>query len=161
MPIPGFCRSSKDRSYFTRQLYSTSNDGYGAQQETTESKILHSSVLSNCASNWRFTGETTSPSPDVSYGACSKWVLNDSEDHVLTKDQVAHLSPLDLGEVCAILRRFELEPLLTAVEQFSLTDLLLPSPLILIFNSSLVIKEYSLDSARLVISGAAPLTKDM
>ncbi|KAN0122515.1 amp dependent CoA ligase [Hyaloscypha variabilis] len=74
---------------------------------------------------------------------------------------VAHLSPLRLGETCAVLRRFELEPFLAAIQNFSLNEVgLVPPIVVLMINSLSIVEKYSLESIRTVTCGAAPLSKD-
>ncbi|KAE9381458.1 AMP-binding enzyme [Stipitochalara longipes BDJ] len=74
---------------------------------------------------------------------------------------VAHLSPLRLGETCAVLRRFELEPFLAAIQKFSLNDVgLVPPIAVLMINSTSIVEKYPLQSIMTVTCGAAPLSKD-
>ncbi|KAH7366615.1 acyl-CoA synthetase [Pyrenochaeta sp. MPI-SDFR-AT-0127] len=76
--------------------------------------------------------------------------------HVATVPAV-HASPFRSGHPIWIMRRFELEPYLAAIEKHQITNLGMVPPLVIaIINSPLTMK-YSLKSVRSVGVGAAPL----
>ncbi len=70
---------------------------------------------------------------------------------------VAHTTPLRSGHVSYVLRRFELEPYLAAIEKYSITELSLVPPLVVALLMSPATRKYSLKSVRLISCGAAPL----
>ena len=76
--------------------------------------------------------------------------------HVATVPAV-HASPFRTGNECWIMRRFELEAFLAAVERLQITDLGMVPPLVIAIIMSPLSKKYSLKSVRRVGAGAAPL----
>jgi 4-coumarate--CoA ligase len=76
--------------------------------------------------------------------------------HVSTVPAV-HASPFRSGTKCWIMRRFELEAFLAAVEKLQITDLGMVPPLVIAIIMSPLSKKYSLKSIRRVGAGAAPL----
>lgn len=76
--------------------------------------------------------------------------------HVATVPAV-HVSPFRSGYKCWIMRRFELEDFLAAVERHQITDLGMVPPLVIAIIMSPLSKKYSLKSIRRVGAGAAPL----
>lgn len=76
--------------------------------------------------------------------------------HVSTVPGV-HASPFRSGTQCWIMRRFELEAFLAAVEKLQITDLGIVPPLVIAIIMSPLSKKYSLKSIRRVAAGAAPL----
>jgi 4-coumarate--CoA ligase len=76
--------------------------------------------------------------------------------HVATVPAV-HASPFRSGSKCWIMRRFELEPFLAAIEKLQITDLGMVPPLVIAIIMSPLGKKYSLKSVRRVAAGAAPL----
>ena len=76
--------------------------------------------------------------------------------HVATVPAV-HVSPWRSGNQCWIMRRFELEPYLRAVQDLGITDLGMVPPLVIAIINSPLKEKYSLKSVRRVGAGAAPL----
>jgi acyl-CoA synthetase (AMP-forming)/AMP-acid ligase II len=76
--------------------------------------------------------------------------------HVATVPAV-HSSPFRTGNKCWIMRRFELEPFLAAIERLQITDVGVVPPLVIAIIMSPLSKKYSLKSVRRVAAGAAPL----
>jgi 4-coumarate--CoA ligase len=76
--------------------------------------------------------------------------------HVATVPAV-HASPFRSGNKCWIMRRFELDAFLAAVEKLQITDLGMVPPLVIAIIMSPLSKKYSLRSVRRVGAGAAPL----
>lgn len=76
--------------------------------------------------------------------------------HVATVPAV-HVSPLRSGTAIYIMRRFELELYLAAIQRHQITDLGMPPPLVIAIIMSPLTKKYSLKSVRRVGCGAAPL----
>ncbi|OAL51592.1 acyl-CoA synthetase [Pyrenochaeta sp. DS3sAY3a] len=76
--------------------------------------------------------------------------------HVATVPAV-HASPFRSGHPIWILRRFELEPYLAAIEKHQITNLGMVPPLVIAIINSPLTKKYSLKSVRSVGVGAAPL----
>jgi acyl-CoA synthetase (AMP-forming)/AMP-acid ligase II len=72
----------------------------------------------------------------------------------------AHTTPLRSGHISYVMRRFELEPYLQSIQEYQITELLLVPPLVIALIMSPMTKQYSLESVRLVICGAAPLSKE-
>jgi acyl-CoA synthetase (AMP-forming)/AMP-acid ligase II len=79
--------------------------------------------------------------------------------HVATVPAV-HCGPLRRGHVAYIMRRFELEPFLAAVEKYKITLLGFVPPLVIAIINSPLRHKYSLKSVRRAGCGAAPLDKD-
>lgn len=73
---------------------------------------------------------------------------------------VAHTTPLKIGHVSVIMRRFELEPFLSTIEKFKITDVAIVPPIAIAIMMSGLTDKYALDSVRAVAIGAAPLGKD-
>ena len=76
--------------------------------------------------------------------------------HVATVPAV-HVSPFRSGNQCWIMRRFELEAFLAAIDRLKITDLGMVPPLVIAIIMSPLRKKYSLKSIRRVGAGAAPL----
>jgi acyl-CoA synthetase (AMP-forming)/AMP-acid ligase II len=76
--------------------------------------------------------------------------------HVATVPQV-HAGPLRSGNVAYIMRRFELEPFLAAIERHKITFLGMVPPLVIAIIMSPLRHKYSLRSLRRIGAGAAPL----
>ncbi|KAL6703608.1 Acyl-CoA synthetase actt5 [Coniothyrium glycines] len=76
--------------------------------------------------------------------------------HVATVPAV-HASPFRSGHPIWIMRRFELEPYLAAIEKHQITNLGMVPPLVIAIINSPLTKRYSLKSVRSVVIGAAPL----
>lgn len=76
--------------------------------------------------------------------------------HVATVPGV-HISPFRSGHPCWVMRRFELEPFLAAVEKHQITDLAMVPPLVIAIIMSPLRNKYSMRSVRRVVAGAAPL----
>ncbi|KPI35975.1 putative acyl-coenzyme A synthetase [Cyphellophora attinorum] len=76
--------------------------------------------------------------------------------HVSTVPAV-HVSPFRSGNQCWIMRRFELETFLAAIDKLKTTDLGMVPPLVIAIIMSPLSKKYSLKSVRRVAAGAAPL----
>jgi acyl-CoA synthetase (AMP-forming)/AMP-acid ligase II len=75
---------------------------------------------------------------------------------------VTHISTLKAGSVAYMMRRFDLEQFLTAVEKYGVTDLALVPPIVIaILMSPLSQKRPYLRKVRLAGCGAAPLDKDV
>lgn len=77
--------------------------------------------------------------------------------HVATVPAV-HVTPLHNGSKIWIMRRFELETYMSAIQRYQITDLGMSPPLVIaIINSYELLKKYSLKSVRRIGCGAAPL----
>ncbi|KAK5086995.1 Acyl-CoA synthetase actt5 [Lithohypha guttulata] len=76
--------------------------------------------------------------------------------HVATVPAV-HVSPLHSGHKIWIMRRFELEEYLKAIQTHQITDLGMAPPLVIAIINSPLTKKYSLKSVRRIGCGAAPL----
>jgi acyl-CoA synthetase (AMP-forming)/AMP-acid ligase II len=76
--------------------------------------------------------------------------------HVATVPAV-HVSPLRSGKTVFIMRRFDLEGYLSAVQTHQITDLGMAPPLVIAIIMSPLTKKYSLKSIRRIACGAAPL----
>ncbi|KAF2107656.1 hypothetical protein BDV96DRAFT_616692 [Lophiotrema nucula] len=76
--------------------------------------------------------------------------------HVATVPAV-HASPFRSGNKIWIMRRFELEPFLAAIERLEITNLGMVPPLVIAIINSPLVQMYSLRSVRQVGAGAAPL----
>ncbi|KAJ5139446.1 hypothetical protein N7448_002854 [Penicillium atrosanguineum] len=75
---------------------------------------------------------------------------------------VTHISTLKAGSVAYMMRRFDLEHFLTAVEKYSVTDLAMVPPIVIaILMSPLSRKQPFLKKVKLAACGAAPLDKDV
>ncbi len=79
--------------------------------------------------------------------------------HVATVPLV-HAGPLRAGSTCYIMRRFELEAYLAAIERHKITMLGMVPPLVIAVLMSPLRHKYSLRSVRRVGCGAAPLDED-
>ncbi|KAK3704906.1 Acyl-CoA synthetase actt5 [Vermiconidia calcicola] len=79
--------------------------------------------------------------------------------HVATVPLV-HAGPFRTGHVCYIMRRFELEPYLAAIERHKISTLGMVPPLVIAIIMSPLRHKYSLKSVRRIGCGAAPLDKD-
>ena len=64
---------------------------------------------------------------------------------------VAHVTPLRTGDVSYILRRFELEPFLSSVQKYQITDLVLVPPVAVAVIKHPHIQNYSSNPSRLQI----------
>ncbi|KAK0118804.1 hypothetical protein ONS95_007684 [Cadophora gregata] len=73
---------------------------------------------------------------------------------------VAHTTPLRAGQPSVIMRRFELEPLLSNIEKFEINEIGLVPPIIIAIIMSGLASKYSLKGIKSLTSGAAPLGKD-
>jgi 4-coumarate--CoA ligase len=78
--------------------------------------------------------------------------------HVATVPAV-HAGPFRSGNVAHIMRRFELEAFLTAIERYQITYLGIVPPLVISIIMSPFAQKYSLKSIKRVGCGAAPLDK--
>lgn len=76
--------------------------------------------------------------------------------HVATVPAV-HSSPFRSGNPIWIMRRFEIEPYLAAIERLKITNLGMVPPLVIAIINSPLSKKYSLKSVKAVAAGAAPL----
>lgn len=76
--------------------------------------------------------------------------------HVATVPGV-HASPFRSGHPIWIMRRFELEPYLAAIEKHRITNLGMVPPLVIAIINNPVTKKYNLKSVRSIAVGAAPL----
>ncbi len=73
-----------------------------------------------------------------------------------------HVGALASGHVIYMMRRFELESFLTAVETFKATELMLVPPIVIAILMSPYSKTRNfMSSVRLATSGAAPLDKEL
>lgn len=73
---------------------------------------------------------------------------------------VCHATPLRIGDTTYILRRFELEPFIQAIEQHQITDLIFVPPVIVAILKYPHLKKQSLHSLRFAQAGAAPLSRE-
>lgn len=76
--------------------------------------------------------------------------------HVATVPAV-HVSPLRSGWKIWIMRRFDLEIYLAAVQKYQITEMGVPPPLVVAIINSPLTKKYSLRSVHRIVAGAAPL----
>jgi 4-coumarate--CoA ligase len=79
--------------------------------------------------------------------------------HVATVPAV-HAGPFRSGNVAFIMRRFELEAFLAAIERHQITYLGMVPPLVISIIMSPLARKYSLKSIKRAACGAAPLDKD-
>jgi 4-coumarate--CoA ligase len=79
--------------------------------------------------------------------------------HVATVPAV-HAGPFRSGNVAFIMRRFELEDFLSAIERHQISYLGIVPPLVISIIMSPLAHKYSLKSLKRVGCGAAPLDKD-
>jgi 4-coumarate--CoA ligase len=79
--------------------------------------------------------------------------------HVATVPAV-HAGPFRSGNVAYVMRRFELEDFLAAIERHHITYLGIVPPLVISIIMSPLAERYSLKSVKRVGCGAAPLDKD-
>ena len=79
--------------------------------------------------------------------------------HVATVPLV-HAGPLRAGNIAYIMRRFELEPYLAAIEKHQISTLGMVPPLVISIIMSPLRYKYSLKSVRRMGCGAAPLDKE-
>lgn len=70
-----------------------------------------------------------------------------------------HFTHLRAGELGVVMKRFDLEGFLKAIEQFQITDCILVPPMVVGLVMSPVTRKYSLKSVKQALSGAAPLDK--
>ncbi|KAH8812215.1 4-coumarate-CoA ligase-like protein [Xylogone sp. PMI_703] len=70
-----------------------------------------------------------------------------------------HVAPLRGGHTAYVMRRFELEPYLSYLEKYQITELLIVPPLVLAIIMSPLSKQYNLKSIKHTSVGAAPLDK--
>lgn len=68
---------------------------------------------------------------------------------------------LAVGETLVLMRRFDLEGMLRAVEKYRITYMPVSPPLVVALAKSPVVKRYDLSSLRLLGSGGAPLGKEV
>lgn len=73
---------------------------------------------------------------------------------------VAHTTPLRAGHISVVMRRFELEPFLAAVENFQINDIGLVPPIVILIIMSDLSRKYSLKSIKACTIGAAPLGRE-
>ncbi|KAH8650009.1 AMP-binding enzyme [Xylariales sp. PMI_506] len=71
-----------------------------------------------------------------------------------------HTSSLKNGESNYIMRRFELEPFLSNIQKYQITDAIMVPPIAVAVCMSPVTKNYSLKSLKQILVGAAPLSKE-
>ena len=71
----------------------------------------------------------------------------------------SHVASLKAGQVCIVMRRFDLEGFLANIERFGVTDLAMVPPLVIATIMSPLSRKYSMKSIRGAICGAAPLDK--
>lgn len=72
----------------------------------------------------------------------------------------AHIAPLRSGDATYILRRFEMEALLSSIHKFRLTELVLVPPVAVAILKYPSLNKYSLDSIKVIYCGAGPLDKE-
>lgn len=70
-----------------------------------------------------------------------------------------HFTHLRAGHIGLVMRRFELESFLKAIEKFQVTDCIVVPPMVVAIVMSPLVHKYSLKSIKLAICGAAPLDK--
>lgn len=71
-----------------------------------------------------------------------------------------HFTPLRSGHTTYVLRRFEVEPFLAAIEKQRITEIPTVPPIVLAIINSPLAKKYNYDHVRKVTCGAAPLGKE-
>jgi acyl-CoA synthetase (AMP-forming)/AMP-acid ligase II len=72
----------------------------------------------------------------------------------------AHVAPLRSGHTSYILRRFEMEPLLSSIDRYKLTEMILVPPVAVAALKHPSLQKYSLKSIKVVLCGAGPLSKE-
>ncbi|KAJ0110648.1 hypothetical protein Patl1_02973 [Pistacia atlantica] len=70
------------------------------------------------------------------------------------------LRSVALSETVVVMERFDLKKMLKAVEEFRVTRLVFPPPVIVALSKDGLTDSYDLSSVEIVVSGAAPLGKD-
>lgn len=73
---------------------------------------------------------------------------------------VTHTSALKSGHQTYVMRRFDLEGLLTAIDKYQITDVPIVPPMVVAIVKSPLTKNFSLNSLKYVWTGAAPLAKE-
>ncbi|OAL20333.1 hypothetical protein AYO22_09045 [Fonsecaea multimorphosa] len=73
---------------------------------------------------------------------------------------VAHVTPLRSGDSSYILRRFEMEPFLTSIQKYQLTEMVFVPPVAVAVLKYPSLHNYSLKSIKVVVCGAGPLDKE-
>ena len=72
----------------------------------------------------------------------------------------AHIAPLRAGDASYILRRFEMEPFLSSIEKYQLTEMVLVPPVAVAVLKYPRLGKYDLKSIKVVLCGAGPLSKE-
>ncbi|KAK4703755.1 4-coumarate--CoA ligase, partial [Phenoliferia sp. Uapishka_3] len=110
-------------------------------------------------SHYNMTSVLSMLSPfDVSPADTQLVILPLNHIYGLTK---ALLWPLRIGTPVVILPKFDLVPFCALVQKYRATVCLLVPPIALLLAREPVVDEYDLSSLRLVLSGAAPLGKEL
>ncbi|OAP55592.1 hypothetical protein AYL99_10565 [Fonsecaea erecta] len=73
---------------------------------------------------------------------------------------VAHVTPLRSGDLSYILRRFDMEPFLTSIQKYKLTEMVFVPPVAVAVLKYPFLHNYSLKSIKVVVCGAGPLDKE-
>ncbi|KAL2399759.1 Phenylacetyl-CoA ligase epaB [Exophiala dermatitidis] len=73
---------------------------------------------------------------------------------------VGHTTPLRSGQVTYVMRRFELEPVLSSIHKYSITDLTLVPPVVVAILKFPGREKYSLKSVKMAFCGAGSLDKE-
>nr|UDM67003.1 4-coumaroyl-CoA ligase 1 [Crocosmia x crocosmiiflora] len=80
--------------------------------------------------------------------------------HIFSLNSVL-LCGLRAGAAVAIMAKFEMEKMLEVIEKFKVTVAAVVPPLVLALAKNAVVEKYDLSSVRIVLSGAAPLGKEL
>ena len=73
---------------------------------------------------------------------------------------LTHVSPLRADYVTFVMRRFEIEPFLSSIQKYRITELIFVPPVALATIKFPLIRNYSFESVKMAGSGAGPLHKD-
>ncbi|KAK0617883.1 hypothetical protein B0T17DRAFT_314331 [Bombardia bombarda] len=71
------------------------------------------------------------------------------------------LMTIYLGWQLVILERFELDKVLRTIQDYGITVLYIPPPVVLLFSKSPLVDKYDLTCLKVMHSGAAPLTREL
>ena len=72
----------------------------------------------------------------------------------------AHVSALRAGNTTYIMRRFEMEPFLSSIEKYQLTEMVLVPAVAVAVLKHPTLAKYNLKSIKQVLCGAGPLSKE-
>ncbi len=73
---------------------------------------------------------------------------------------LTHVSLLRSDYVTFIMRRFEIEPFLSSIQKYRITELMIVPPVALATIKHPLVRNYSFESVKMAVSGAGPLHTD-